>query len=213
MKPVFAKKAARPDPELLTLKAELLEAQGDLAQAYRQFDQALDPELVESCVYQISAVKARCNYLIRAIKERSPEAAGEVPVGCVIVRDGEIVGRGRNRREEKQATASHAEMEAIAQANEHLGTWRLDDCELYVTLEPCPMCAGAILNARIRRVWYGARDEAFGACGGVTNLFMESFPNRPALVGGILGEDCRRVLADFFAGLRGGEKNRPSDLI
>ena len=69
-------------------------------------------------------------------------AAGEVPVGCVIVRDGEIVGRGRNRREEKQATASHAEMEAIAQANEHLGTWRLDDCELYVTLEPCPMCAG-----------------------------------------------------------------------
>ena len=80
-------------------------------------------------------------------------AAGEVPVGCVIVRDGEIVGRGRNRREEKQATASHAEMEAIAQANEHLGTWRLDDCELYVTLEPCPMCAGAILNARIRRVF------------------------------------------------------------
>ena len=75
MNPVFAKKAARPDPELLTLKAELLEAQGDLAQAYRQFDQALDPELVESCVYQISAVKARCNYLIRAIKERSPEAA------------------------------------------------------------------------------------------------------------------------------------------
>ena len=129
-------------------------------------------------------------------------AAGEVPVGCVIVRDGEIVGRGRNRREEKQATASHAEMEAIAQANEHLGTWRLDDCELYVTLEPCPMCAGAILNARIRRVWYGARDEAFGACGGVTNLFMESFPNRPALVGGILGEDCRRVLTDFFRNLR-----------
>ena len=79
-------------------------------------------------------------------------AAGEVPVGCVIVRDGEIVGRGRNRREEKQATASHAEMEAIAQANEHLGTWRLDDCELYVTLEPCPMCAGAILNARIRQI-------------------------------------------------------------
>ena len=103
--------------------------------------------------------------------------AGEVPVGCVIVQNGQIVGRGRNRREEKQATASHAEMEAIAQANAALGTWRLEDCELYVTLEPCPMCAGAILNARIARVWYGARDEAFGACGGVTNLFMESFPN------------------------------------
>ena len=132
---------------------------------------------------------------------------GEVPVGCVIVRNGEIVGRGRNRREEKQATSSHAEMEAIAQANETLGTWRLDDCELYVTLEPCPMCAGAILNARVRRVWYGARDEAMGACGGVMNLFMENFPNRPALVGGILAEECRKVLAEFFARLR--RKNEP----
>ena len=129
-------------------------------------------------------------------------AAGEVPVGCVIVRNGEIVGRGRNRREEKQSTASHAEMEAIAQANARLQSWRLDDCELYVTLEPCPMCAGAIINARIKRVWYGARDEAMGACGGVTNLFMESFPSRPALVGGILEAECRKVLSDFFAGLR-----------
>ena len=129
-------------------------------------------------------------------------AAGEVPVGCVIVRGGEIVGRGRNRREEKQAVSSHAEMEAMAQANEALGTWRLDGCELYVTLEPCPMCAGAILNARIPWVFYGARDPAFGACGGVLNLFMEDFPHRPALVGGILGEECRGVLADFFAGLR-----------
>ena len=137
---------------------------------------------------------------------REAAAAGEVPVGCVIVRNGEIVGRGRNRREEKRSTASHAEMEAIAQANEALGTWRLEDCELYVTLEPCPMCAGAILNARIARVWYGARDAAFGACGGVTNLFMEDFPNRPALVGGILGEACRAELAAFFAGLR--EQNR-----
>ena len=129
-------------------------------------------------------------------------AAGEVPVGCVIICNGEIVGRGRNRREEKQATASHAEMEAIAEANQLLGSWRLDDCELYVTLEPCPMCAGAIINARIRRVWYGARDEAMGACGGVTNMFMEAFPNRPALVGGILEEECREVLAEFFAKLR-----------
>ena len=133
-------------------------------------------------------------------------AAGEVPVGCVIVRNGEIVGRGRNRREEKHSALSHAETEAIAQANGNLGTWRLDDCELYVTLEPCPMCAGAILNARIRRVWYGARDEVFGACGGVMNLFMENFPHPPALVGGILEEACRQVLSDFFAGLRDGKK-------
>ena len=135
---------------------------------------------------------------------REAAEAGEVPVGCVIVRKGEIVGRGRNRREEKQAVSSHAEMEAMAQANARLGTWRLDDCELYVTLEPCPMCAGAILNARIPRLFYGARDPAFGACGGVLNLFMEDFPHRPALVGGILGEECRAVLADFFAGLRQG---------
>ena len=135
---------------------------------------------------------------------REAAAHGEVPVGCVIVKDGKVIGRGRNRREEKQAVYSHAEMEAMAQANARLGTWRLDGCELYVTLEPCPMCAGAILNARIPRVFYGARDPAFGACGGVLNLFMEDFPHRPALVGGILGEECRAVLADFFAGLRQG---------
>ena len=133
---------------------------------------------------------------------REAAAHGEVPVGCVIVRGGEITGRGRNRREEKQATASHAEMEAIAEANERLGTWRLDDCTLYVTLEPCPMCAGAIINARIPRVYYGARDELMGACGGVLNLFMERFPNTPALVGGVLAGECRAELESFFRKLR-----------
>ncbi len=133
---------------------------------------------------------------------REAASAGEVPVGCVIVREGEIIGRGRNRREERQAASSHAEMEAIAQANGALGTWRLEGCELYVTLEPCPMCAGAILNARIARVWYGARDRAFGACGGILNLFMEDFPNRPALVGGVLEAECQAALSDFFANLR-----------
>ncbi len=134
---------------------------------------------------------------------REAAESGEVPVGCVIVRDGQVVGRGRNRREEKQSTFSHAEMEAIAGANESLGSWRLDDCTLYVTLEPCPMCAGAILNARIPRVYYGARDREMGACGGVLNLFMEDFPHLPALVGGMLEEECRAVLSDFFRGLRG----------
>ena len=134
---------------------------------------------------------------------REAAAHGEVPVGCVIVRDGKIIGRGRNRREEKQAVSSHAEMEAMAQANEALGSWRLEDCDLYVTLEPCPMCAGAILNARVRRVFYGARDRAMGACGGVLKLFMEDFPARPALVGGVLREECHQVLADFFRSLRG----------
>ena len=133
---------------------------------------------------------------------REAAAHGEVPVGCVIVRDGKIIGRGRNRREEKQAVSSHAEMEAMAQANEVLGSWRLEDCDLYVTLEPCPMCVGAILNARVRRVFYGARDRAMGACGGVLNLFMEDFPHHPQLVGGILAEDCQTVLSAFFKELR-----------
>ena len=147
-------------------------------------------------------------YMAQALAlAKEAAAAGEVPVGCVIVRDGEIVGRGRNRREEKQSTASHAEMEAIAQANAALGTWRLDGCELFVTLEPCPMCAGAILNARIRRVWYGARDTAWGACGGVFNLYREDLPNRPALVGGVLAGPCSAVLADFFSALRGDGKS------
>ncbi len=133
---------------------------------------------------------------------REAADAGEVPVGCVIVIGDEIVGRGRNRREEKQEVFSHAEMEAITDANRRLGSWRLEEASLYVTLEPCPMCAGAILNARIPRVYYGARDEIMGACGGVLNLFMEDFPVRPALVGGILAEECRSVLREFFAKLR-----------
>ena len=139
---------------------------------------------------------------------REAAAQGEVPVGCVIVRGGAVIGRGRNRREEKQTVSSHAEMEAMAQANAALGSWRLEDCDLYVTLEPCPMCAGAILNARVRRVFYGARDRAMGACGGVLNLFMEDFPHHPQLVGGILAEECQAVLSEFFKGLRKQESTK-----
>ena len=148
-------------------------------------------------------------YMRQALElARQAAQEGEVPVGCVIVRNGEVVGMGRNRREEKQATVSHAEMEAIAQANRQTGSWLLEDCTLYVTLETCPMCAGAILNARIPKVYYGARDSVMGACGGVFNLFMEEFPNRPALVGGILKEECQAVLRQFFQELRDrdGEK-------
>lgn len=142
-------------------------------------------------------------YMAQALALAQEAAAqGEVPVGCIIVKDGVVIGRGRNHREEKQAVASHAEMEAIAEANKALGTWRLDDCTLYVTLEPCPMCAGAIINARIRRVYYGARDTAMGACGGVLNLFMENFPHKPELVGGVMAEECRAVLSEFFQKLR-----------
>ena len=142
---------------------------------------------------------------------REAAAHGEVPVGCVIVRHGQIVGRGRNQREEKQSAASHAEIEALAQANAALHSWRLDDCDLYVTLEPCPMCAGAILNARVRRVFYGARDEVMGACGGVLNLYMEGFPRPPQLVGNVCGDECRAVLKTFFRDLRVENPLSPND--
>ena len=145
----------------------------------------------------------REHYMTQALElAREAMAEGEVPVGCVIVKDGVVVGRGRNRRETCRTALGHAEIEAIAMACKTLGGWRLKDCALYVTLEPCPMCAGAILNARIPRVYYGARDSVMGACGGVLNLFMEDFPCRPALVGGVLEAECRQVLADFFRALR-----------
>jgi len=132
------------------------------------------------------------------------EAAGcgEVPVGCVIVCDGKIVGRGRNRREEEQNALLHAEIIAIEEACRTLGSWRLNECDLYVTLEPCPMCAGAILNARVGRVFYGAGDTNMGACGGVINLFEEAFGYKPKMYKGILGERCAEVLSDFFKKLR-----------
>jgi len=149
-------------------------------------------------------------YMMEALAlAREAAAAGEVPVGCVIVRGDEIVGRGRNRREEKRATASHAEMEAIAEANAALGSWRLDDCELYVTLEPCPMCAGAILNARVARVWYGARDEAFGAydsragsLGSVIDLPLYPYNHRPTVEGGVMEGEAKALLQDFFRAKR-----------
>ena len=133
---------------------------------------------------------------------REAAQEGEVPVGCVIVRDGEIIGRGRNRREELQRTSSHAEMEAIAQANERLRSWRLDGCTLYVTLEPCPMCAGAIINSRIEKVTFGAYDEKNGAAGSKINLFEVPFTFRTEYEGGVMEEACRRILSDFFLKLR-----------
>ena len=131
---------------------------------------------------------------------------GEVPVGCVIVRGQTVVGRGRNRRETGRSALGHAEIEAIDQACRTLGGWRLWECTLYVTLEPCPMCAGAIINARIPRVVYGAADPKNGACGSVCNLFDMPFNHRPAVEGGVLAEECAGALKDFFRQLRG----RPS---
>ena len=141
---------------------------------------------------------------------RKAAALGEVPVGAAVARNGEVVAAAHNTRETEKNALHHAELLAIDAACKKLGGWRLWECELFVTLEPCPMCAGAILNARIPKVFYGARDSAFGACGGVTNLFMEQFPHRPALVGGILAEDCQAVLAEFFGKLRQGKPSTQS---
>ena len=129
-------------------------------------------------------------------------AEGEVPVGCVIVRGEEIVGRGRNRRETAKTALGHAEIEAIGEACRNLGGWRLWECTLYVTLEPCPMCAGAIINARIRRVVYGASDRKAGCCGSVTDLFREKFNHHPEITGGVLAEESAALLTGFFKALR-----------
>lgn len=127
---------------------------------------------------------------------------GEVPVGCVIVKDGQVIGRGYNRRETDRTVLGHAELMAIQQAEQALGDWRLTGCTLYVTLEPCPMCAGAILNARPESVVFGASDPVFGACGGVMNLFEEAFGVRIRLYGGVLAAECAGLLQEFFSGLR-----------
>lgn len=143
-------------------------------------------------------------YFMDAALELAKQAAadGEVPVGCVIVRGDEIVGRGKNAREHGKNALLHAETSAIFEACRNLGGWRLWDCTLYVTLEPCPMCAGAIINARIPRVVYGASDIKNGACGSVTDLFTLKDAFHPKAVGGVREEECAALLSDFFANLR-----------
>ena len=141
------------------------------------------------------------------------EAAGhgDVPVGCVVVKDGAVIGRGCNRREERGDAVAHAEVEAIRQACRAVGRGNLHDCALYVTLEPCPMCAGAIINARVGTVCYGARDEKAGACGSVLDLFAERFNHRPRVYGGVLKEACAALLQDFFHDLRKNSPNFPQN--
>lgn len=137
---------------------------------------------------------------------RKAAGEGEVPVGCVVVCDGKIVGRGRNRRETKKNALHHAEIEAIDKACKKLGGWRLHRCDLYVTLEPCPMCAGAIINARIKTLYYGAPDEKAGSCGTLSNLFEMGYNHKPEVVAGLLGEECAEELRQFFRSLRERKK-------
>ena len=129
-------------------------------------------------------------------------AEGEVPVGAVVTLGDEIVGRGRNRREIQKNALAHAEIEAINDACRNLGGWRLWQCDMYVTLEPCPMCAGAIINSRIKKITFGAQDNKAGSCGTLVNLFDFPYNHKPEIEGGFMKEECSEILSSFFKELR-----------
>ena len=144
-------------------------------------------------------------HYMRLALELAQEAGadGEAPVGCVVVdAGGNVIGCGRNRREKTKSALAHAEIEAIDEACKRLDDWRLVDCSLYVTLEPCPMCAGAVIMSRVSRVFYGARDEQTGSCGSIINLFMEPYGYTIQVTGGILADECAALLKEFFDKLR-----------
>lgn len=140
------------------------------------------------------------NYALRLARLSAEE--GEVPVGAIVVCDGKIVGEGRNKRETVKNALHHAEIEAINEACKTLGGWRLWKCDMYVTLEPCPMCAGAIINSRIKNVYFGATDNKNGAVVSAARLFDMNFTHKPLYEGGILGEECAEILSEFFKDLR-----------
>lgn len=137
---------------------------------------------------------------IALAKEAAQE--GEVPVGAVVVLGDKIVGTGRNRREKSKNALAHAEIEAINEACRTLGGWRLWQCDMYVTLEPCPMCTGAIINSRIKRLIYGASDCKAGSCGSVVNLFELPYNHKPEIVSGIKKDECAELISEFFKALR-----------
>lgn len=147
-------------------------------------------------------------YMQAAIKEaRQAEILGEVPIGAVVVHDGQIIGRGHNMREKFQDVTYHAEMLAIMEACTTLGSWRLEDCDLYVTLEPCIMCSGAIINARIKNVYYGAKDPKAGAVDSLYHLLSDQRLNHQVNVeSGLRGAECSRMLKDFFRAIRKRKK-------
>ena len=146
--------------------------------------------------------------IMRLAIEEAKKAADdlEVPVGAVIVRNGEVVSFGRNRREGSRNALAHAEIEAIDKACKVLGGWRLWECEMFVTLEPCPMCTGAIINSRIKRLVYGASDSKAGSCKSVINLFDLPYNHKPEVTGGFMADECALLLSDFFRDLRESKK-------
>lgn len=149
-------------------------------------------------------------YMTRALElARRAYDLGEIPVGAIVTApDGSVIGEGWNLRERLQSPTAHAEILAIEQAAKALGSWRLSGCTLYVTLEPCPMCAGAIMNARLKRVVYGAFDDKNGACSSVVNLFEERFTHIPFVRSRILMQECGNILTEFFRELRNGSDDQ-----
>ena len=142
-------------------------------------------------------------YMKAAVKQaQKAESIGEVPIGCVIVREGKVIARGYNRRMTDKSTLAHAEITAIRKACRKAGDWRLEDCTLYVTLEPCPMCAGAIINARIPVVIYGTEDPKAGSVASKVRMFDLGFNHRPEVISGVLKEECAALLQAFFRDLR-----------
>ncbi len=142
-------------------------------------------------------------FMLSALNEaRTAADNGEIPVGAVIVKDGEIIAAAHNRREEKQNALSHAEIEAINIACKALKSWRLDNCEMYVTLEPCPMCAGAVINARLKTLVFGAYDLKAGSIDSIVNLCDYPYNHKPEIYGGICEDECLEVLREFFKSIR-----------
>ena len=142
-------------------------------------------------------------FMQKAIEEaKKAEKIGEIPIGAVIVKEDNVIATGYNKREIRKNALLHAEIEAINNACEKIGNWRLINCDLYVTLEPCPMCAGAIINSRIKKLIFGAKDAKAGSCGSLINLFELKYNHRPEVISGVMEVKCRNLLSNFFKNLR-----------
>jgi len=136
------------------------------------------------------------------VQAKKAAEIGEVPIGTVIVKDGKVISKAYNLREKSNLSTGHAEILAIERANKKLNSWRLDDCEMYVTIEPCPMCGGAIIQSRIKKVYYGAKDKKAGVHQSITNLFELPFNHKVKIESGIMEKECREIMADFFKNIR-----------
>ena len=156
--------------------------------------------VVENVIWYLNV---KNKYMEAALAEaKKAYLIDEVPVGAVIVYNDKIIARGHNTRETKQSVLGHAEINAIKKASKKIGSWRLEDCDMYVTLEPCSMCSGAIIQSRIKNLYFGAFDPKTGACGSVLNLFEHNFNHKVNVVSGIMEEECSRIIKEFFRELR-----------